>query len=48
MGAHANLHGGLEWQTFGDSVKSYNRFGDDPGDPSGSAVIGSIGIGFAF
>jgi hypothetical protein len=48
MGGHANIHGGLELQTFGDSVKSYNRFGDDPGDPSGSAVIGSIGIGFAF
>lgn len=48
MGAHANIHGGVELQTFGDTVKAYNRFGDDPLDPSGSAVIGSIGVGFAF
>ena len=48
MGAHANIHGGLEVQAFGDNVKAYNGFGDDPDDPSGSAVIGSIGLGFAF
>lgn len=48
MGAHANIHGGVELQMFGDTVKSYNRFGDDPLDPNGSAVIGSIGVGFAF
>ena len=48
MGAHANIHGGVELQTFGDNVKAYNSFGDDPDDPSGSAVIGSIGLGFAF
>lgn len=41
----ANLHGGVEIQTFGDNLKNYNGFGDK-GD--GPAVIGSIGIGFAF
>ncbi len=40
MGAHANIHGGLEFQTFGDSVKAYN--GQD------TAGIASIGLGFAF
>ena len=48
MGAHANIHFGGEFQTFGDNVKAYNGFGDDPLDPSGSAVIGSVGLGFAF
>jgi hypothetical protein len=48
MGAHANIHGGLEIQTFGDNVKNYNGFGDDDDDPSGWAPIASIGIGFAF
>jgi hypothetical protein len=48
MGAHANIHGGVELQMFGDTLKTKNAFGDDPDDPSGSAVIGSIGLGFAF
>jgi hypothetical protein len=48
MGAHANIHGGVELQTFGDNVKAYNSHGDDDDDPSGSAVIASIGLGFAF
>jgi hypothetical protein len=48
MGAHANIHGGVEFQVFGDNVKAYNSFGDDPLDPSSSTAIGSIGIGFAF
>jgi hypothetical protein len=48
MGAHANVHGGVELQVFGDNLKTYNSFGDDDADPSSSAVIGSIGIGFAF
>jgi hypothetical protein len=48
MGAHANIHGGVELQTFGDNVKAYNGFGDEDLDPSGAAVIGSIGLGFAF
>jgi hypothetical protein len=48
MGAHANIHGGLELQIFGDNVKDYNSFGDDPLDPSSSAPIVSIGLGFAF
>lgn len=41
-----NVHGGLEVQTFGDSVKAYNAFGDD-GDRN-VAGIASIGIGFSF
>jgi len=48
MGAHANIHGGVEFQVFGDNVKAYNSFGDDPLDPSSSTAIASIGIGFAF
>jgi hypothetical protein len=40
MGSHANIHGGLEFQAFGDNVKAYN--GQD------TAGIASIGIGFAF
>ncbi len=41
----ANIHGGVEVQTFGDNLKGYNGFGDS-GD--GPAVIGTIGLGFAF
>ena len=48
MGGNANIHGGVEVQTFGDNLKNYNSFGDDPADPSSSAVIGSIGVGFSF
>jgi hypothetical protein len=40
MGAHANIHGGVEFQAFGDNVEAYN--GQD------SAGIASIGVGFAF
>lgn len=40
MGAHANIHGGVEFQVFGDTVKAYN--GQD------SAGLASIGLGFAF
>lgn len=46
LGAHANVHGGVEIQTFGDSLKAFNQFGDD-GDRS-VAAIGSIGLGFSF
>jgi hypothetical protein len=48
MGARANIHGGVEFQRFGDNVKAYNNFGDDPLDPSSSTTIASIGLGFAF
>jgi hypothetical protein len=48
LGANFNIHGGAEFQAFGDSVKEYNGFGDDPDDPSGTAGIYSIGLGFAF
>ena len=47
IGAHFNVHGGAELQTFGDNVKAYNSFGDDD-DPSSIAGIASIGIGFSF
>ena len=40
MGAHANIHGGAEFQAFGDAVSNYN--GQD------TAGIASIGLGFAF
>jgi hypothetical protein len=48
LGAHFNIHGGGELQTFGGNVKDYNSFGDDASDPSGAAGIASIGIGFSF
>ena len=40
MGSHANIHGGVEFQAFGDNVADYN--GQD------TAGIASIGLGFAF
>lgn len=40
MGAHANIHGGVEFQAFGDNLKAYN--GQD------SVGIVSLGLGFAF
>jgi len=40
MGAHANIHGGVEFQAFGDNVKVYND--------QDTAGIASIGLGFAF
>jgi hypothetical protein len=46
MGAHANIHGGVEFQKFGDNLKSYNGFGDD--HDSASTGIMSVGVGFAF
>ena len=46
MGSHWNVHGGAEWQTFGDNVKAYNGFGDD-GDGSSAGIV-SIGIGFSY
>lgn len=42
---NVNLHGGVEFQAFGENVKNYNGFGDD-GD--GPAAIASIGLGFSF
>lgn len=46
VGAHFNIHGGAELQTFGGNVKAYNGFGDN-GDGS-MAGIASIGLGFSF
>jgi hypothetical protein len=40
MGAHANIHGGVEFQAFGDNLKTYND--------QDTAGIASIGLGFAF
>jgi hypothetical protein len=40
MGAHANIHGGFEFQKFGETVEAYN--GQE------TAVLGSIGVGFSF
>jgi len=40
LGAHANIHGGAEFQSFGDSVSAYND--------QDTAGIYSIGLGFAF
>jgi hypothetical protein len=40
MGAHANIHGGVEFQAFGENVQDFN--GQD------TAGIASIGLGFAF
>jgi hypothetical protein len=48
LGAHLNIHGGAEFQAFGDSVKEYNSFGDDDDDPAGTTGIYSIGLGFSF
>lgn len=46
LGSHFNVHGGVELQTFGDTLKALNGFGDD--DDSSVAGIASIGIGFSF
>jgi hypothetical protein len=40
LGAHANVHGGLEFQAFGDNVSNYNA--------QDTAGIASVGLGFAF
>ena len=46
MGAHTNIHGGVELQTYGGNLKDYNAYGDD-GDRA-YATIASIGLGFSF
>jgi hypothetical protein len=46
VGAHFNVHGGAEIQTFGDRLKAVNSYGDD--DDSAYVAIGSIGVGFSF
>jgi hypothetical protein len=40
MGAHANIHGGVEFQAFGDNLKAYND--------QDTVGIASIGLGFSF
>lgn len=46
MGSHFNLHGGVELQAYGDTLKAYNRYGDN-GDRS-TNTIGSVGLGFSY
>ena len=46
MGSNWNVHGGGEYQVFGDNVRAYNGFGDD-GDSRGAGIV-SIGIGFSY
>jgi hypothetical protein len=46
IGSHFNIHGGGEFQAFGDNVKAYNAFGDD--GASSTAGIASVGVGFSF
>ena len=46
LGSHWNVHGGAELQTFGDTLKAYNGFGDD-GDGAAAGLF-SIGLGFSF
>ena len=46
VSSHLNVHGGLEFQAFGDNVKAYNAYGDD-GDRAYTGIA-SIGIGFSF
>ena len=46
ISSHANVHGGLEIQAYGDRLKLVNAYGDE-GD-RGYAGIASIGIGFSF
>jgi hypothetical protein len=43
---HWNVHGGLEFQAYGDRLKTVNGYGDDHDRPY--TGIASIGVGFAF
>jgi hypothetical protein len=46
VSSHWNVHGGVEFQAYGDNVKAYNGYGDDGDRPY--TGIASIGIGFTF
>jgi hypothetical protein len=46
LGSNWNVHGGGEYQIFGDNVRTYNGFGDD-GNSRGAGIV-SIGIGFSY
>jgi hypothetical protein len=41
VGSHFNVHGGVEFQSLGDTTRALNQ--DD-----GSQVIGSFGFGIAY
>jgi hypothetical protein len=44
--SHLNVHGGLEFQAYGDKLKAFNHYGDDLDRPY--TGIASVGIGFSF
>lgn len=46
VGSHWNVHGGVEFQSYGDNLKVYNSYGDDGDRPY--TGIASIGLGFSF
>jgi len=46
VSTHWNIHGGAEFQSYGENVKAYNAYGDDGDRPY--TGIASIGIGFSF
>jgi len=46
ISSHWNVHGGVEFQSYGENVKAYNGYGDDGDRPY--TGIASIGLGFSF
>jgi hypothetical protein len=46
VSSHWNVHGGLEFQAYGDRLKTVNAYGDDGDRPY--TGIASIGLGFSF
>lgn len=44
--SHWNVHGGGEFQSYGENLKVYNAYGDDGDRPY--TGIASIGLGFSF
>ena len=46
VSSHWNVHGGAEFQSYGENLKVYNGYGDDGDRPY--TGIASIGLGFSF
>lgn len=46
VSSHWNVHGGVEFQSYGENLKVYNAYGDDGDRPY--TGIASIGLGFSF
>jgi len=46
VSSHWNVHGGVEFQSYGENVKVYNGYGDDGDRPY--TGIASVGLGFSF